>query len=91
PEQALALAQAHQGKLDLLLTDVIMPEMNGRELATRLQARYPELRKLFMSGYTQEIIGHQGILEEGVHFLNKPFSPEELEAKVREALDAVHS
>ncbi|MDX9720467.1 MAG: response regulator [Myxococcota bacterium] len=89
PEQALALAQAHQGKLDLLLTDVIMPEMNGRELATRLQARYPGLRKLFMSGYTQEIIGHQGILEEGVHFLNKPFSPEELEAKVREALEAL--
>ena len=86
PGEALALAQTHTGPLDLLITDVVMPEMNGRELADAVRASFPGIRRLFMSGYTREIIGHQGVLEDGVHFLHKPFSSSELAAKVREAL-----
>jgi PAS domain S-box-containing protein len=86
PGEALRLAREHPGDLHLLLTDVVMPEMNGRELARGLQSLYPDLRCLFMSGYTAEVIAHRGILEEGMHFLQKPFTRAELAAKVREAL-----
>jgi two-component system cell cycle sensor histidine kinase/response regulator CckA len=72
----------------LLITDVVMPEMNGRNLARNLLSIYPDLRRLFMSGYTADIIAHHGVLAEGVHFLQKPFSIEALSAKVREALDS---
>ena len=63
-----------------------MPEMNGRDLAARLKETCPDLKVLFMSGYTAEVIAHHGVLEEGVHFMEKPFSREELAARVREAL-----
>ena len=63
-----------------------MPEMNGRELAEHLQTRAPDLRCLFMSGYTADVIAHRGILEAGVNFIQKPFSKKELANKVREAL-----
>jgi len=83
----LRLARAHQGEIALLLTDVVMPEMSGRELAQQLSREYPRLKLLFMSGYTSDIIAHHGVLDEGVHFIQKPFSRLELAAKVREVLD----
>jgi len=87
PAEALAKAAAHDGPLHLLVTDVVMPGMDGRELASRLQAVRPGLRCLFMSGYTANVIAHRGVLDEGVHFLEKPFTQAALAAKVREALD----
>ncbi len=69
------------------MTDVVMPEMNGRDLAKNLLSLYPHLKRLFMSGYTANVIAHHGVLDEGVHFIQKPFSIKGLAAKVREALD----
>ncbi|MFW5853902.1 MAG: response regulator, partial [Thermodesulfobacteriota bacterium] len=86
PAMALALAEEHAGAIDLLITDVVMPEMNGRKLAETLQAYYPDLKVLFMSGYTANVIAHRGVLEEGVHFIQKPVSNRDLAVKVREAL-----
>ena len=71
----------------LLITDVVMPEMNGRELSERLQALYPNLKTLFMSGYTANVIAHRGVLEDGVSFISKPFSKNDMAFKVREVLD----
>lgn len=88
PNQALQYAEAYQGAIDLLLTDVIMPEMSGRALWQRLSAMRPGLKCLFMSGYTANVIAHHGVLDEGVHFLQKPFSREALVMKLREALYA---
>ncbi len=86
PGEAVALAREHQGDIHLLMTDVIMPEMNGRDLAKTLLSLYPDLKRLFMSGYTANVIAHHGVLDEGVHFIQKPFSMAELGKKVREAL-----
>jgi two-component system cell cycle sensor histidine kinase/response regulator CckA len=72
----------------LLVTDVVMPQMSGRELATLLAARHPDLKVLFMSGYTNEGIVHNGVLARDTAFLQKPFSPHALAGKVREVLDA---
>ena len=87
PSKAIRLAEAHRGEVHLLLTDVIMPEMNGRELARKLLFLYPELKVVFMSGYTADIIAHHGVLDDGVQFIQKPFSLEALAVKVRETLD----
>ncbi|MFZ1983280.1 MAG: PAS domain S-box protein [Desulfatitalea sp.] len=87
PGDAIGLAGRHDGAIHLLITDVVMPGMNGRELAERLRAIHPELKCLFMSGYTAELIAHRGVLHQGVHFLQKPFSTHELAHKVREVLD----
>jgi two-component system, cell cycle sensor histidine kinase and response regulator CckA len=87
PGQALRLAEHHGDTIDLLITDVIMPEMNGHDLAERLQQRHPHLRVLYMSGYTADVIAHHGVLDDGVHFINKPFSIQELGAMVRQSLD----
>jgi len=87
PDVALRMAHEHTGTMHLLVTDIIMPGMNGRELAERLQARNAQLKCLFMSGYTASVISHQGILEPGFHFMAKPFSRDELARKVREALE----
>lgn len=87
PGEAIRLAEEHSGEIHLLLTDVIMPELNGRELAKNLLSLYPGLKRLFMSGYTSDVIAHHGVLDEGVHFIQKPFSLEALAAKVRDALD----
>jgi len=87
PGEALRLADAHGDRIDLLLSDVIMPEMNGRDLAARLRAAHPAVRHLFMSGYTANVIAKQGVLDPGVHFLQKPFSPNELVDKVRGVLE----
>jgi CheY-like chemotaxis protein len=86
PGQALELARAHTGRIDLLLTDVVMPDMNGRELAHALQAHHPALKSCFMFGYTAEVIAQHGVLEPGVVFLHKPFTRQDLAEKVREAL-----
>ncbi len=86
PGEALLLARNHAEHIHLLMTDVVMPEMNGRDLAKNLLSLYPDLKCLFMSGYTANVIAHRGVLDEGVNFLQKPFSQKDLAAKVREAL-----
>jgi PAS domain S-box-containing protein len=88
PGEALRLAREHPGEIHLLITDVVMPEMNGRELAQRLLALHPRLKRLFMSGYTADVIAHQGVLDKGVNFMQKPFSFQVLSTKVREALES---
>ncbi len=87
PAAAVRIAASHASRIDLLITDVIMPDMNGRDLAALLLARYPGLKHLFMSGYTADVIAPQGILEDGVPFIQKPFSRLSLATKVREVLD----
>ena len=87
PDAALRLSAEETGAVDLLLTDVVMPGLNGRELAQRLQADRPALRTLFMSGYTANVIAHHGVLDPDVCFLAKPFTVQQLAAAVRSALD----
>jgi two-component system, cell cycle sensor histidine kinase and response regulator CckA len=87
PDDALRLCDARQ-PIDLLLTDVVMPHMNGRELAERVRARYPATKALFMSGYTDDAILRHGVLDAGVPFLQKPITPTTLARRVREILDA---
>jgi len=87
PFEAISLAEKYDGEIHLLITDVIMPEMNGRELAERLISLYPDLRCLFMSGYTADVIAHHGILDKGAHFIQKPFSRKDLAKSVRKALE----
>ena len=84
---AIRLSQAHQGPIHLLLTDVIMPGMNGRELANQVSPSRPDMKVLYMSGYTENHIGHNGTLDEGITLLQKPFTLPALQAKVREVLD----
>jgi PAS domain S-box-containing protein len=84
---AIQISQAHKGSIHLLLTDVIMPGMNGRELANKVSPMRPEMRVLYMSGYTENHIGHNGTLDEGITLLQKPFTLPALKAKVREMLD----
>ena len=66
-----------------------MPEMNGRNLAKNILAFYPDLKRLFMSGYTANVVAHHGVLDEGVNFIQKPFSKQELSVKIREVLDGI--
>ena len=87
PVRALELARELGTGIDLLVTDVIMPDMNGRQLASRLREEFPNLRTLFMSGYTADVIAHHGVLDEGVQFISKPFSIEDLARRVRVVLD----
>lgn len=85
-DNALQLAANRRDPIQLLLTDVIMPQMNGRDLYQKISRFYPDIRVLFMSGYTNNVIAHHGVLEEGVNFLQKPFTVESLTRKVREVL-----
>ena len=87
PLEALTMVDGDGPRIDLLLTDVIMPELSGRQLASRLAAKIPGLPTIYMSGYTDEIIARQGILEGGVSFLQKPFGEEDLLPLVREVID----
>jgi CheY-like chemotaxis protein len=87
PKEAQKMAEEYGGEINLLITDVVMPEMNGRQLSEQLQSLYPQLKTLFMSGYTANVIADRGILDEGIHFISKPFSPKEMAAKIREVLD----
>jgi len=86
PSAALQLAEARAGEISLLLTDVVMPEMNGRELADKMQSLCPGIKCLYMSGYTANVIAHRGVLDKGFHFIQKPFSIKDLADKVRAAL-----
>jgi PAS domain S-box-containing protein len=87
PGEAILMAKEHSGEIHLLMTDVVMPEMSGQDLARNLISLYPGLRHLYMSGYTANVIAHHGVLDEGVNFIQKPFSIQTLGAKVREVLD----
>lgn len=87
PGEAIEIVEENIKKINLLITDVVMPEMNGRELAELLQKKYSDLKALYMSGYTADVIAHRGVLDEGVFFIQKPLSKIELAVKIREALD----
>jgi signal transduction histidine kinase/CheY-like chemotaxis protein len=86
PSEAIRLAEEHANEIQLLITDVVMPEMNGRDLAEWLHSFYPGMKILFMSGYTANVIVHRGVLDEGVNFIQKPFSMQDLAVKVRKAV-----
>ena len=88
PGEAIRIAETHPDPIDLLITDVVMPEMDGRELAKNLLAIHPGMKRIFMSGYTSDVIAHHGILDEGVQFIEKPFTMATLAAKIRSVLDA---
>jgi PAS domain S-box-containing protein len=89
PSEALHLEQTHSGPIHMLITDVVMPEMNGKALKEKIAARRPGIKALFISGYTANVIAHHGVLEESIHFLQKPFSVKTMAAKVRDVLDRV--
>jgi len=84
PGEAISLAREHSGEIDILITDVVMPEMNGRDLAKNLLSLYPGLKRLFMSGYTADVIAHHGVLEDGMYFIQKPFTSRELAEKIQQ-------
>jgi len=86
PGEAIRLAEEHAGEIRLLITDVVMPEMNGPDLAEWLQSLYPGMKILFMSGYTANVVVHRGVLDEGVNFIQKPFSMQDLAVKARDAM-----
>src|SRR5439155_420248 len=90
-EEALRLSREHPGPIHLLVTDMVMPQMGGRELVSRLGPQRPETKVLYMSGYTEDAIATHGVLDPGSAFLEKPFSPEALARKVREVLDTRHA
>ena len=85
---AVKLCEEHGNDIELLLTDVVMPGISGREMATKVSERWPKIKVLYMSGYTENSIVHHGVLDTGTFFLAKPFTPAALANKVREVLDA---
>ena len=87
PDKAIRLAEEYPGVIHLLMTDVVMPKMNGRDLAKRLRPARPAMKCLFMSGYTADVIGRHGVLDEGIQFIQKPFSTRDLAIKLRAVLD----
>ena len=87
-DEALAIYKEHEGQIDLIVTDVVMPQMSGRELAQSLEILHPGIKVLYMSGYTDDAIVRHGLLEHEISFLQKPFTPDALVRKVREVLDA---
>ncbi|MCG2777425.1 MAG: PAS domain S-box protein [Desulfobacterales bacterium] len=86
-EEALRVSKEHEGPIHLMITDVVMPKMCGKETAERLQPLYPQMKVIYMSGYTDNAIAHHGVLEPGLNFLEKPFTPQGLVRRVREVLD----
>ena len=87
PAEAWQISKQYDGTIHLLLTDVIMPEMNGRDLSSQLIQTHPGVKTLYMSGYTADVIAHHGVIDEGVQFIQKPFSLKDLAVKVREVLE----
>ncbi len=88
-EDALQIAEDHDGEIDLLLTDIMMPGMNGVEVASAVSKIRPGIQIFFMSGYADQDLVRQGLLEPGTHFLQKPFTPQELAERIRQILDRV--
>jgi DNA-binding NtrC family response regulator len=88
PRRAIEYAGAHRGAIDLVFSDVVLPEMSGKAMVERLQDSHPESKILYMSGYADDAIVHHGVLQEGMAFLHKPFTADALAAKVRDVLDA---
>jgi len=86
PQDCLSLAQSYKGHIDLLVTDVVMPEMNGRELADTFIATHPSTQCLFMSGYSAEVITRNGILVNGINFIEKPFTLQKFADKIKKIL-----
>ena len=85
--EALALSERHSGPIHLVLVDVVMPQMSGPDFVGRVAALRPNVKVLYISGHTEEAIVRHGVLEEGIQFLPKPFTPEDLVGKIREVLD----
>jgi two-component system cell cycle sensor histidine kinase/response regulator CckA len=88
PDEAWRIFETYRDEIDLLLTDVVMPKGSGRELADRLVSARRDVKVLYMSGYTDQAIVHHGVLEEGIAYLEKPFTIDSLTQRVRAALDA---
>ncbi|MBN2039166.1 MAG: PAS domain S-box protein [Spirochaetes bacterium] len=88
PKEAISSAEEHSGKIDLLVTDIVLPEMNGRDLAGELKKQYTDLRVLYMSGYTANVIAHRGVLDEGINYISKPFSTDDFTDKIMEILSS---
>jgi len=86
PVEAIVMAKGHDGEIHLLITDVVLPEMSGKDLAGEISKIRPGIPTLYMSGYTANVIAHHGVLDQGVHFIGKPFTPDSLARKVREAM-----
>jgi len=86
-EDALRISKEHEGSIDLMITDVVMPKISGKETAERMQALYPHMKVIFMSGYTDNVINHHGVLTPELNFIEKPFTSKGLARKVREVLD----
>ena len=89
-KEALELAQANQANIDLLLTDVVIPDINVKKLYQQISAIYPTIKVIYMSGYTDDMIANQGVLEEGLHFIQKPFTNDDLIPKIRSVLNNSH-
>ncbi|MGB5232115.1 MAG: ATP-binding protein [Desulfoprunum sp.] len=86
PREGIEIVRRHDGRIALLITDVILPQMNGRQLTQEILAIHPDLRVIYMSGYTADVIAHHGVLDEGIHFLQKPFTRKDLAAMISEVL-----
>lgn len=86
-DEASHICEQHKGPIHLMVMDVVMPGMNGRELAKSLASHHPEMKVLYMSGYTDNTITHRGVLEKGMNYIQKPFTIDGLARKVREVLD----
>lgn len=91
PSEALNLSREYRGEIHVLLTDVVLPEMSGKDLAEEIEKIRPNIRVLYMSGYTADVIAHHGVLHENVHFVEKPFTAETLAKKIKEVLEADNS
>ncbi len=87
-EEAVRVSELYKGTIHMLITDVVMPRMNGRDLVRRILPLRPHMKVIYMSGYTENAIVHHGVLDAGMHFIQKPFRPSDLSSKVREVLDA---
>lgn len=86
-KESLALLDTHKGPVHLLLTDLVMPDMNCKQLFERVSVAYPEIKVLYMSGYTDNVIAHHGVMDAGIHFIQKPFSVNALAVKIRQVLE----